>query len=394
MSGSPPESGAERARLLIVDDETALMKALCDTLELEGFAAAGYASPSAALERLRGESFDLLLSDLMMPGMDGIALLRAAQALDPDISGIIMTGHATIDTAVEAMKAGAYDYVVKPFRLSHVLPVIGRALEARRLRRLNQQLERSVRERTIELESANRRLETANLDLQRANRDLESFSYSVSHDLRAPLRAIRGYCDLFLGEHGAGVPAEGRALLDRVTAGAARMDRLIEDLLEFARFGRLPLEARRVSMSALAAEVSGELRREHADRKVEIEMGPLADCQGDTALLRQVLVNLLSNAVKFTAGRDPARIEMGSSPDGSRIVYFVRDNGAGFDMKYAGKLFGVFQRLHSQSQFEGTGVGLSIVQRIIERHGGAVWAEGKPGEGATFHFSLPVPAQD
>jgi signal transduction histidine kinase len=387
MNASLDPAGADRARLLIVDDEAPLLRALCDTLELEGYAAVGCASATAAIEALRGGRFELLVTDLMMPEMDGISLLRAAHEIDADLAGLIMTGHATIDTAVEAMKAGAYDYLVKPFRLSHVLPVISRALEARRLRRANRELERRILARTRELEIANRELEIA-------NRDLESFSYSVSHDLRAPLRAVRGYCDALIEDHGGDIPAEGRELLDRVAAGAARMARLIDDLLSFSRLGRERLTFRRVSMKELVEAVSGELRRQHPDRSVEMVLGELPDCQGDTALLKQVLVNLLSNAWKFTAGRNQARIEVGGAASGERIVYFVKDNGAGFDMKYAGKLFGVFQRLHSQSEFEGTGVGLSIVQRIVERHGGTVWAEGRPGEGATFHFALPTVAAD
>ncbi len=376
----PAADGAAAARvpLLIVDDEAAHMKALCDTLQIEGYAPTGVASASAALGAMRERAFDLLLTDLMMPEMDGIALLRAAQEIDADVAGVVMTGHGTIDTAVKAMQAGACDYIVKPFRMNQLLPVISRALEARRLRRLNKELERRILERTRELEVA--------------NRDLEAFAYSVSHDLHAPLRAIQGYCDLFVDRYGAGVPEEGRELLRQVRSGADRMGHLIEDLLDFARSGRVPLNLERVSMNDLVGEVLVELLREHAGRRIELDVGELPDCVADSALLKQVLVNLLSNAFKFTAGRDPARIEVRGGSEGGEVVYAVADNGAGFDMKRADKLFGVFQRLHSQQEFKGTGIGLSIVQRIVERHGGTVRAEGRPGEGATFRFSLPVRA--
>ncbi len=364
--------------LLVVDDETAHTKALCDTLQLEGYATTGAVSASAALAVMREKAFDLLLTDLKMPEMDGIALLRAAQQIDPDVAGIVMTGHGTIATAVKAMQAGACDYIVKPFRLNQLLPVIARALEGRRLRRLNKELERRILERTRELEVA--------------NRDLEAFAYSVSHDLHAPLRAIQGFCDVFMDHHGAGVPAEGQELLRQVRSGADRMGHLIEDLLSFARSGRVPLSLERVSMNDLVGEVLVELLREHAARRVELTVEDLPDCVADPALLKQVLVNLLSNAFKFTAGRDRAHIEVrGGSADGE-VIYFVADNGAGFDMKHADKLFGVFQRLHSQQEFKGTGIGLSIVQRIVERHGGKVRGEGRPGEGATFSFSLPARA--
>ncbi len=363
--------------LLIVDDEAAHTRALCDTLQIEGYATTGVVSASAALAAMREHTFDLLLTDLMMPEMDGIALLRAAQEIDPDVAGIVMTGHATIDTAVRAMQAGACDYIVKPFRMNQLLPVITRALEARRLRRLNQELERRILERTRELEVA--------------NRDLEAFAYSVSHDLHAPLRAIQGFCDLFLEDYGAGVPEAGREMLKQVRSGADRMGHLIEDLLSFARSGRVPLDLQPVSMNDLVGEVLVELLREHAARRVELEVRELPDCLADRALLRQVLVNLLSNAFKFTASRDPARIEVRGGLSNDEVVYVVADNGAGFDMKRADKLFGVFQRLHSQQEFGGTGIGLSIVQRIVERHGGTVRGEGRPGAGATFTFSLPVP---
>jgi len=384
------------ARLLVVDDEEAQMRALCNTLAAEGFAASGCTSPRAALESLNEARFDLLLTDLMMPGMDGIALLAAARVIDPDLIGIVMTGHGTIDTAVKAMQAGALDYIQKPFKLKAMLPVLKRGLEIRRLRtenselrkaqatiqRMNEELEQRVHERTRELEVANQELATA-------NKDLESFSFSVSHDLRAPLRAVRGFCDIFLEEHGATLQPEGRVLLERVREGGTRMSQLIDDLLAFSRFSRQPLLMRPVSLRAIAMRLIEELRAREA-RTVEVRVTELPDCHGDAALLEQVLVNLLSNAFKFTRRQALPVIEIGSRKPAGETIYFVTDNGAGFDMKYADKLFGVFQRMHSVSEFEGTGVGLSIVHRIIERHGGRIWAESAPGKGATFYFTLPA----
>jgi signal transduction histidine kinase len=381
-------------RLLIVDDEEAQMRALCNTLSAEGYSTRGFTSPEAALEALRAEPFELLLTDLMMPGIDGIALMAAAKSVDPDLVGIVMTGHGTIDTAVKAMQAGALDYIQKPFRLKVILPVLQRGLEIRRLRaenselrqaqatitRLNEELEQRVRDRTRELTQANDELAVA-------NKDLESFSYSVSHDLRAPLRAVRGFAQIFLEEHGESIPAEGRPLLDRVIQGGDRMGQLIEDLLTFARFSRQPLVKRPLSLKPIVERLVAEQQSKQA-RPADVTIGELPECAGDAALLEQVLVNLLSNAFKFTRERDPAVIEVASRRDGSELIYFVRDNGAGFDMKYASKLFGVFQRMHSTEEFEGTGVGLSIVQRVIQRHGGRIWAEAAPGKGATFHFTL------
>lgn len=366
-------------RLLVVDDESAQMKALCDTLELEGFQPTGFTSAKRALASLRPGDHELLLTDLMMPELNGIELIRAAREVDPELAGIVMTGHGTIDTAVAAMQVGALDYVLKPFKLNVILTVIGRALDVRRLRLENAALQRRELERAAELAAA--------------YRDLESFSYSVSHDLRSPLRAIRGYMSLYLDEFGATVPAEGRPHLDRVVAGAERMDHLIEDLLKFCRFSRIPLVKQPVDLNRIVRALVQELQAREPHRGVSIQTGELPPCHGDPSLLQQVLANLLSNAFKFTRNTSDARISIGSytapGADGSpECVYFVRDNGAGFDMKYAGKLFGVFQRLHSQDQFEGTGVGLSIVKRVLERHGGRIWAESTPGQGACFHFVI------
>jgi signal transduction histidine kinase len=379
----PTDTAAPPARLLVVDDEARQMTALCDTLRDEGYEVSGFSSGPAALDALREQSFDLLLTDLMMPGMDGITLLRAAHEVDADLAGVLMTGHGAIDTAVEAMKAGALDYVLKPFKLSAVLPVLARALTLRRLRLENAVLERNVRERTAELEAANRELENA-------NKELEAFSYSVSHDLRAPLRHIDGFSQLLEESHGAELSPPAQRLLQKVRDGASRLGGLIDDLLDFSRLSRQPLTMRTVSISQLVRSVLDELEPDRAGREVELRIGELPDCLGDITLLKQVFINLLSNALKFTRKREKALVEVGCDQGSGELVYFVRDNGAGFDMRYATRLFGVFQRLHSADQFEGTGVGLSIVQRIIHRHGGDISVEAEVDKGAHFRFTLPA----
>ena len=364
------------ARLLIVDDEVALMTALCDTLQLENYHTTGFTSARQALEQLETQPFDLLLTDLMMPEMNGIELLRAAQEINPDLASIVMTGHGTIATAVEALKSGALDYVLKPFRLDNLLPALTRALTVRNLLVENKQLQRSLLERTRQLEAS--------------NADLEAFSYSVSHDLRAPLRAIDGFCGAFLKDYAREIPAEGLDLLTRVSAGAVRMNRLIDDLLHLSRFSRQPLQTHTVAMNPLVERIAASLQQQWPERQVQLKIDPLPDCNADGSLLEQVLTNLLSNAFKFTAQRAAAQIEVGAFRDGAEQVYFVRDNGAGFDMQHAGKLFGPFQRMHSQAEFPGTGIGLSIVHRIIRRHNGRTWAESQPERGATLFFSLPI----
>ncbi len=245
------------------------------------------------------------------------------------------------------------------------------------VRRLNAELEQRVIARTAQLEAA--------------NRDLEAFSYSVSHDLRAPLRTVNGYAEIVLTDFGAGLPEEGRRLLQRIRSRGLYMGVLIDDLLEFSRLGRKPLKRRQVDVRSLAESILRGTAPQTEGRRIEFNLGDLPPCYGDPSLLRQVWVNLLSNAIKYSRGRDPAIVDIGSTMEKDARVYFVRDNGVGFDMQFVDKLFGVFQRLHLADEFEGTGVGLAIVQRIVERHGGKVWAVGQEQHGATFYFSLPPP---
>jgi PAS domain S-box-containing protein len=266
-----------------------------------------------------------------------------------------------------------------------------------RIKRHAQELEMRVRERTQELEAAHTELQKSNVDLvaladelTAANKELEAFSYSVSHDLRAPLRAIDGFSRILQEDFGPQLPEGARDNLLEVRAGTQRMSQLIDDLLTFARLSRQPLRLQTVQPSEIVRQCLDELKPEHNGRQVQIVLGELPPCQADPALLKQVWTNLLANALKYTRTRDRAVIEIGHRADGrlDMVTYFVKDNGVGFDMRHADKLFGVFQRLHRAEEFEGTGVGLAFVQRIIHRHGGAVGADARKGEGATFSFSL------
>ncbi|MDE2306128.1 MAG: GAF domain-containing protein [Gammaproteobacteria bacterium] len=254
------------------------------------------------------------------------------------------------------------------------LDISERKRAEREILQFNQALEQRVAERTRELEVV--------------NRELESFSYSVSHDLRAPLRAISGFAGIVLADHAEGMPQEGRALLERIHERAIHMGQLIDDLLAFSRIGRQPLRVRTVDVRALVERAIEDLQPQYADRRVEFEIGDLPSCCADPKLLAQVWVNLLSNAVKFTRERDPARVRIGCRLDEGERLYYVADNGAGFDARYADKLFGVFQRLHRADEFEGTGVGLAIVHNIVSRHRGRVTARSEEGRGATFEFTI------
>jgi signal transduction histidine kinase len=233
------------------------------------------------------------------------------------------------------------------------------------------------------------RVEQRTAELQAANRELEAFSYTVSHDLRAPLRAIAGFVQILEDDHSAALDATARRHLERVRLNARRMGQLIDDLLAFSQIGRATMQRQTVDLMAMATSVAHDTIAA-SGRAINLSISPLPPCNGEPALLNQVFVNLVSNAVKFTAKADNPTISIGAADNGE-IVYYVRDNGVGFDARYAEKLFGVFQRLHRVDDFEGTGVGLAIVQRIINRHGGRIWAEGAINEGATFFFTLPPP---
>jgi len=244
------------------------------------------------------------------------------------------------------------------------------------IERMNQELERRVQERTSQLNST--------------IKELEAFSYSVSHDLRAPLRAIDGFSRLLFEDYYSQLDSEGKRLIDVIRNSTVKMAYLIDGLLAFSRLGRQPLASTEVDMTELAHDALLETETAEPGRNLEVRIGQLPPALGDRLLFRQVFINLLSNAMKFTRGTDPAVIEVGSTASGDNNVFFVKDNGVGFDMRYVDKLFGVFQRLHAVNEFEGTGLGLAIVQRIVHRHGGRVWAEGVLGQGATIFFSLPT----
>jgi light-regulated signal transduction histidine kinase (bacteriophytochrome) len=243
------------------------------------------------------------------------------------------------------------------------------------IRRLNEELEQRVIERTAQLEAA--------------NKELESFSYSVSHDLRAPLRSIDGFSRIVLEEYADKVDDEGKRLLNVVRGSTKKMGALIDDLLALSRIGRKDIEFSKIDMNKLAEAAYEEIRTTMPESHFQFDIGQLPSAYGDPLMVHQVFLNLLTNAIKFTGLKDTAVIEVGGSIGENENVYYVRDNGVGFDMQYADKMFGPFQRLHSDKEFSGTGIGLAIVQRIIQRHGGRIWAEGKVNEGATFYFTLP-----
>lgn len=313
---------------------------------------------------------------------------RHRPAHDEGLRRLLETGKGPVlgrRVEIEAMRADGSEFPVElaiatvengeeKFFSAFIRDISVRRAYESELKRLNEDLERRVRERTQALETA--------------NRELESFSYSVSHDLRAPLRAINGFSHLLEEEYAASLDGKARGYLARVRAGSERMGLLIDDLLKLSQMSRQPMKVETADLSALAGEVAAELQAGEPHRPCEWVIAPGIQAPGDPGLLRAALHNLLGNAWKYSSKQDRPRIEFGASEENGQRIFFVRDNGAGFDMAHAGRLFGAFQRLHSQSEFPGTGIGLATVARIIHRHGGKVWAEGEPGKGAVFRFTL------
>lgn len=366
-----------RARVLVVDDNPDLREYVANLLT-PTWSVVTATDGVEALEIIRADPPDIVLSDVMMPRLDGHGLVRAlrADAQTSLIPVILLSARAGEEAAVQGLDAGSDDYLVKPFS---ALELIARV-------RTHVALSRARREWTAELERANR-------NLTAANEELDAFSYSVSHDLRAPLRHVTGFSQLLKEHAGEALDEGGRKYLDTIVSSADRMARLIDDLLAFSRLGRSAVEKRRVELNALVREVCAQVIEQEAmpNRAIDWQIGDLMNVHADPRLLRQVLVNLVSNALKYSATRERTTVEVATDAgDDGAVVVSVRDNGVGFDMAYSNRLFGVFQRLHRTADFPGTGIGLANVKRIVQRHGGRVWAEAALDRGATFYFSLPT----
>jgi len=354
------------SKILWADDNTD-MRDYVSRLLTPYYNVIAVADGEAALSSAMLDPPDLVLSDVMMPRLDGFGLLERLRADERTrtVPVILLSARAGEEAAVEGLNCGADDYLVKPFSARELLARIRTHVELAKMRR------------------------NWALELEAANKELEAFAHSVSHDLRGPLRAIDGFSSLLAKECSSQISEESLDLLKLLRNSVKNMQQLIEDLLRFSRLGRKPLSKEPVKLIAIIQEVLEEIRSQgNGNKNVNVTLEHVPDCFGDSALLKQVFVNLLSNAFKFTAQKQEPIVEVGCRQSDGLNVYFVRDNGAGFDMRHADKLFGVFQRLHSLHEFEGTGLGLSIVHRIIQRHGGKIWAEAEVDKGASFHFTL------
>ncbi len=386
-----PEHAADAVNILLVDDQPANLIALDAMLQGLGQHLIKAGSGREALKWLLTHDCAVVLLDVKMPEMDGFETATLIRERDKSRHTPIIFLTAADNSQTQAVRGyavGAVDYLVKPvvpeFVRSKVAVFVELAKKTELLRQQAERLRASERE-AVELADTRAALVR---DLEHKNRELESFSYAVSHDLRAPLRRIDGFSRAVQDSQAARLDDDGRRYLDRVREASQQMLALIDDVLYLARVTRTEMREQEVDLSGLVTLLLDRMREAEPERRVEVKVRPGVSMEGDGQLLRIALENLLQNAWKFTAKTPAARIEFGQTSVGGEPTYFIRDNGAGFDMTYVERLFGPFQRLHLASEFPGTGIGLATVQRIIHRHGGRVWAEGMLGQGATFHFTI------
>ena len=380
LAGAAPED--QRPLVLVVEDQPDLNRFLCDCLAGEHRVASA-ANGKEGLEKAQALDPDLIITDLMMPVMSGDELVAALQA-QPALSAVpvlLLTARNDEPLKIKLLRLGVRDYLTKPFSVEELRARVANLVARKRA-------DEQVLRLAGQLAARNASLERLASRLWAANAELDAFSYSISHDLRAPLRHIDGFAQALLEEELERLSPEGVRHLQVVRAASQRMSQLIDDLLGLSRLTRAEIRHEVVDLSALCTEIATELRVADPQRQVEVVIEPGLRALGDARLIRIALDNLLGNAWKFTARRPRARIEVGRDRS-AQGTFYVRDDGAGFDMAYADQLFGAFQRLHTAREFEGTGIGLATVRRVISRHGGRVWASGAVDQGATFSFTLP-----
>jgi two-component system NtrC family sensor kinase len=387
-------------KILTVDDSLTYLHEVAAQLRQEGYDVIPARSGEEALELLSVQSVDCILLDLVMPGLSGQETCRRIKSSTAwrDIPLIMHTALGEQAAMIEGINAGADDYIAKSSDLEVLCARVRAQLRRKQFEDENRNIREQLLQKEVEVVAANSARELAEIratfvdELKSKNIELEAFSYSVSHDLRAPLRSIDGFSKLLLVDYADKLDAKGQDYLHLVRESAQRMGELIDDLLLLSRVGRADLSRDQIDLSEIARGVSDELKKKDPDRHVKWCIEDQLLVEADSGLMRVAFDNLLGNSWKFTAKVSAPRIEVGTDQQEGVAVFFVRDNGAGFSMEYAEKLFNPFQRLHAESEFEGTGIGLATVHRIIDRHGGRIWADSAVDHGATFYFTIPPAA--
>jgi len=400
-------------RVLVVEDSATQAEALRALLEGASYEVAVATSGEAGLAAFEAQEYDAVISDVVMPGaVDGYELCRRIKASQRrDTPVVLLTSLSDPLDIIRGLECGADNFLTKPYEPDHLLERLETLLATRATRdharsRMGVKVFFLGREFTITSEREqildllistfedavrqNRELRQREEALDATNKELEAFTYSISHDLRGPLRHADGFSKLLLDECAPHLDATAQGYVQRIRQAVQHMARMVDELLNLGRVGRRELSAQPTEVRSLVDAARSELEVQTRGRRVHWQIGPLPRVECDRELMESVFANLLGNAVKFTRGRDPTVIQVGQTSIGGQTAIFVRDNGVGFDTRYADKLFGIFQRLHRADEFEGTGVGLATVQRIMHKHGGRVWAEAEVGKGATFYLVLPA----
>ena len=388
-------------RILAVDDSITFLNEVCVQLQQEGYSIIPAASGKKALELLEVQSVDCILLDVRMPELSGYEVCRLIKQRTNwrSIPLLMLTGAEEPEAVLEGINSGADDYIAKSGDFTVLKARVRAQLRRKQFEDENRRIREELLEKDLESAKARAAQEIAEAraahvgELEKKNRELEAFAYSVSHDLRAPLRTVRGFTKAILDDFGPQLPCQAAEHLGRVQAAATRMGNLIDALLEMSRTSRAALRREVIDLSKLARSLARELSDANPGHPVDCRVADGLSANADTALVRVVLNNLLSNAWKFTGKAAQPRVEIGALRKEGRLIYFVRDNGIGFNSAGAKRLFQPFERFHAAGDFPGAGIGLATVRRIVERHGGAIWAESAPNQGATFFFTLSVPVQ-
>jgi signal transduction histidine kinase len=375
---SPRDPPRDLPVVHIVDDDPSIRSTVVEVLAQSGIAAEAFGTGEAMLGNRGTDRPDLVIVDQHLPDTTGIALSISLKSEDPDLGVILLTGYASADDAIAAVRL-VDDYLTKPVQPEVLVRSVTAGLERTRLRRENRRLVDSLHEMNAALEET----------VTERTGALEMFTYAVAHDLRAPLRAMDGYSEALMEDCFETLGEVGRGYAGRIQAASSQMAKLIDALLDLSRVSRAEMNLQTIDLGAEASQIAEELQRSGPDRGVRFVIQQPVWAVADPTLIATVLQNLLDNAWKYSSRRENAVIEFATMPAGdSPVCYYVRDNGAGFDSAFVDKLFAPFQRLHTPSEFPGTGIGLASLRQIVERHGGQVWAEGAVGEGATFYFTL------